>query len=65
MQRPPEIEEHQKDYKEGAWTDYTEDEYSYWVRLLAKRALHRSTNEGKKKDLTDARNYLLMWLSKL
>ena len=65
MQIPKEIEEYQKDYKEGAWATYTEEEYSWWVRLLTKRAMHRSDNKKKLKDLIDARNYLLMWIEKI
>lgn len=65
MKMPKEIEEYQKDYKEGKWATYTEEEYYWWVRLLMQRSTHRSNPEMKAKDLTDARNYLLMWLTKV
>lgn len=64
MGTPKEILEHSKDYKPGAWANYSEEEYMWWVRLLMKRSFHRSEQAGKVKDLTDARNYLLMWLAK-
>ena len=62
MKIPEEIEEHQGKYKEGKWATYTEEEFRWWVHLLTQRALHRSSLEKKRKDLIDARNYLLMWI---
>lgn len=64
MKIPKEIDQYQKDYRDGAWAEYSDEEYRWWVHLLTQRATHR-TNQGKKiKDLTDARNYLLMWITR-
>ena len=65
MRTPEEIREYEQDYVEGAWAKYTEEEYSWWIRLLVQRALARTNDEKKRKDLIDARNYLLMWLAKI
>lgn len=56
---------HQKDYKPGAWDDYTMAELGYWVHLYTIRASHRNNKEKAKKDLHDARNYLEIMKSKL
>lgn len=59
------ISEHQKDYKEGAWKNYTLGELGMWYDLLTKRAGHRTNQEKKEKDLYDAGNYLWMLKEKL
>jgi len=64
MDRPKEIDQYQGDYRDGAWAEYSPEEYKWWVRLLTQRATHRTNQEKKLKDLIDARNYLLMWISR-
>ena len=63
--RPAEIDKYQPAYMEGSWAEYTDEEYHAWVQLLTQRATHRASLEEKIKDLTHARNYLLMWLAKV
>jgi len=65
MKMPEEIKQYQGDYKEGAWQDYTEEENLQWIRLLLKRATHRSNPTKKLKDLVDARNYLAMLIAQV
>jgi len=57
MKMPEGLREHQKDYREGAWREYTAEELQWWVRLLTKRAGHRTNPEKRDKDLHDAANY--------
>lgn len=57
---PESCEEHQPKYVEGIWKQYTLSELGNWVHLFAKRSQHRNDLEKKKKDLTDAQNYLNM-----
>lgn len=59
------IEKHQKDYREKAYMEYTEDELIMWVHLLTKRATHRKKSMKIKKDLYDAKNYISMLELKL
>jgi len=54
------LNEHQKNYHEGAWKDYTVEELEWWVKLFTKRANHRKDPVKKEKDLTDAKNYGMM-----
>ena len=54
------IENHQKDYIKDSWKEYTVEELIQWVSLLTRRASHRTNREKMKKDLYDARNYMLM-----
>lgn len=55
----------EENYNSGSWQDYSEPEYRQWVDLLLKRSQHRS-NLGKKiKDLTDAKNYMVMLIARL
>ena len=54
---PEGLKKHQNDYREGAWDEYTNEELEWWVRLLTKRATHRTNPEKKAKDLYDASNY--------
>ena len=65
MEIPKSLETHRSDYKDRAWEEYSFGELGNFVHLLAKRSEHRSTPEKKKKDLYDARNYLLMMDAKL
>jgi hypothetical protein len=60
METPKSIVEHNKDYKDNAWQQYTIEELGNWVHLLAKRATHRTDIAKRFKDLTDAQNYLNM-----
>jgi hypothetical protein len=57
---PEQIKSHAGDYKNQAWQEYTEEELSWWVRLLTKRAGHRTDEAKKAKDLYDAGNYQSM-----
>lgn len=59
------LETHQKDYKEGAWTNYTLSELGNFVHLFGKRSEHRSNKDKAIKDLYDAKNYLFMMAQKL
>ncbi len=54
------LKAHEADYKPAAWTEYTAEELTWWVRLLCKRAGHRDNPEKRHKDLYDAGNYLAM-----
>jgi hypothetical protein len=63
--QPTAIKEHQPDYKDRAWEQYSMEELGQWVSLLTKRATHRKNPEKMKKDLYDARNYLSMMDAKL
>lgn len=65
LKQPKEIEQYQADYREGAWAEYSESEYRQWVNVLTIRATHRTSKDKKLKDLTDARNYLLMWIARV
>ena len=60
METPSSIAEHQADYRDGAWEEYTCEELVQWVSLLVKRATHRGNPDKRAKDLRDARNYLDM-----
>lgn len=60
METPKSLEAHEKDYRPAAWQTYTLLELGGWVHLLTKRAEHRSSAEKRRKDLTDAQNYLDM-----
>jgi hypothetical protein len=51
------IEKHQEDYKPEIWKQYTKEELEWWVKLLKKRATHRTNPEKRDKDLYDASNY--------
>ena len=58
MTKMPEgLKKHQKDYREGAWNEYTDEELRWWVHLLTMRAGHRSNPEKRDRDLYDASNY--------
>jgi len=57
---PKEIKEHDKDYINKAWMQYSLDELGQWVHLLVKRAEHRTNEIKKQKDIHDARNYWRM-----
>lgn len=59
------LEQHQADYVDGAWRNYTLAELGSWVNLLAKRATHRKSTAKARKDLADARNYLAMMEARL
>lgn len=59
------MKNHEMDYKEDAWKQYSIQELGQWVHLLSTRAQHRSNDEKRKKDLYDARNYLNMMDQKL
>ena len=59
------LNEHQKDYKQKAWQNYSLEELGNWIYLFSKRANHRSNIMKTKKDLHDAKNYLLMMEEKL
>ncbi len=54
------LEENQPNYKKEAWKNYTDEELRWWIKLLRKRAGHRSDPEKRTKDLKDASNYELM-----
>lgn len=62
---PESCVEHQAKYHTNSWQAYTLQELGMWVHLFAKRAAHRTQLEKKKKDLTDAQNYLDMMQSHL
>lgn len=64
METPKEILPHAADYTNGAWKNYTFEELNWWTRLLAKRATHRTDPVKAQKDLTDAANYLAMYIAK-
>lgn len=54
------IEKHEKDYKKGAYHEYSILELGMWVHLLSMRAKHRTDREKCRKDLYDADNYSTM-----
>jgi hypothetical protein len=64
MEIPEVLLPHEKDYKENAWMEYDEDELWWWVYLYTKRATQRNNPAKKLNDLTDARNYLEMWIAR-
>ena len=64
-QMPTAIKPYQEDYKDGAWQQYSEEDYCDWVRLLMTRARHRTNLAKKQKDLIDAYNYLVMFIAKV
>ena len=59
------LEKHTPDYKSKAWKQYTISELGYWVHLFTKRATHRTNMVKAKKDLYDAKNYLVMMEQKV
>jgi len=59
------IKNHEKDYKENAWNEYTMQELGQWVHLLSTRAQHRANGDKRVKDLYDAQNYLDMMQQRL
>ena len=63
--QPAQLDEHQKDYKAGAWEMYTIAELGWWVHLFTTRARHRDNPEKRAKDIHDARNYLAMITAKV
>ena len=65
MGTPEEIKKHSDKYINGSWRKYTFQELGDFIHLLTKRAAHRTEREKAQKDLDDARNYLVMMLSKL
>jgi hypothetical protein len=54
------LEKHSGSYKPDAWRQYTPEELQWWVKLLRKRASHRTDEAKRKKDLYDADNYQAM-----
>jgi hypothetical protein len=52
--------EHQSKFKVKSWKNYSDEELEWWIKLLRKRAEHRSDEEKRNKDLKDASNYALM-----
>ena len=52
--------EHQSKFKVKSWKNYTDEELRWWIKLLRKRAEHRTDPEKKAKDIKDASNYGLM-----
>lgn len=65
MATPESIKKHSKEYKNGAWRNYSFQELANFVHLLSKRASHRTDGTKTQKDLYDAQNYLNMMQSKL
>ncbi len=65
MSTPEEIKKHSSKFIYGSWRNYTFQELGNFVHLLTKRAHHRTERDKAEKDLDDARNYLVMMLSKL
>lgn len=65
MGTPEQIKKHSAKFKDGSWRNYSFQELGNFVHLLAKRANHRTDYIKATKDLDDARNYLVMMLSKL
>lgn len=59
------LEKHQPDYISKAYEAYTFQELGDWISLMAKRATHRANEEKKRKDVYDAKNYLVMMKEKL
>lgn len=57
METPEGIKAHEGDYKPASWRQYTVEELRWWVRLLRKRAGHRTDEAKRQKDLYDADNY--------
>lgn len=60
MNTPEQIKPHAGDYKDQAWKQYTIEELEWWVKLLTKRASHRTDETKRNKDLYDADNYQAM-----
>ena len=54
------IDDNQHNYSTNAYLFYSVTELEWWVKLLTKRAGHRSNVEKRDKDLKDAANYQLM-----
>jgi len=54
------LSEHQSKFKVKSWKNYTDEELRWWIKLLRKRAEHRSDEDKRTKDLKDASNYELM-----
>jgi len=59
------LEEHQPDYKPKAYEEYSFSELGNIISFFTKRATHRVNPDKLKKDLYDAKNYLLMMKLKL
>lgn len=57
MNQPPELDKHNADYQPQAWRHYTDEELTWWVRLLRKRAGMRTDPVKAAKDREDADNY--------
>ena len=57
MDMPEGLLAHQEDYRPNSWSTYTIEELEWWVKLLRKRATHRTDQIKRRKDLYDARNY--------
>lgn len=60
VQSPESIQPHEGDYRPEAWLEYTEEELSWWVLLLRKRAGMRTDPVKRDKDNYDANNYETM-----
>lgn len=54
------LAKNEANYNPEAWKNYSLAELCGWVENLTKRSTHRSNEEKKSKDLTDAQNYLDM-----
>lgn len=65
MGTPEEIKIHSQNFHNGSWRNYTFQELGNFVHLLTKRANHRTDANKAIKDLTDAKNYLIMMEAKL
>lgn len=65
MATPEEIKKHSDKFINGSWREYSFQELGNFIHLLTKRANHRTDYDKAQKDLYDARNYLVMMLSKL
>jgi len=59
------IEQHNKDYRQNAFEEYTIGELAMWVHLLEKRAGMRANPEKHEKDLYDAANYRQMLVERI
>lgn len=60
LHTPDSIKDRSSSYKNDAWKQYTAEELYWWVRLLSKRAGHRTEREKIEKDMKDAQAYLDM-----
>lgn len=58
------LKKHQKDYKEKAYENYTENDLLWFTYLLLKRSTHRMKKEKAEKDVYDATSYLKMIMKK-